>query len=177
QIKNFLGHLRAGLDADHASLGATVESSSESEDDTRAAEAGNRMIVKSILEDCDASRRGLEPGDELVSFAGRPLANVNNYKNYLGLYPKGWRMPLVYRRENEKRETLARLMGVQRGGGEDGRPRPPMPRPRGPQPPQQPKGPPSPALKFYEAKKGFANFYFNRQERDRLLAAFRKHGD
>src|SRR5947208_980283 len=35
----------------------------------------------------------------------------------------------------------------------------------------------APALKFFEAKKGFANYYFNRQERDRLLAAFRKHGD
>ena len=39
------------------------------------------------------------------------------------------------------------------------------------------QGPPSPALKFYEAKAGFANYYFNKLERDRLLAAFHKHGD
>ena len=34
-----------------------------------------------------------------------------------------------------------------------------------------------PAAKFYEAKPGFANYYFNKQERDRLLAGFQKHGD
>ena len=35
----------------------------------------------------------------------------------------------------------------------------------------------SPAAKLYEAKPGFANYYFNRQARDRLLDGFRKHGD
>src|SRR5262249_10143411 len=43
--------------------------------------------------------------------------------------------------------------------------------------PPAPPGPPSPAAKFYQAKAGFANYYFNKQEQDRLLAAFRKHGD
>src|SRR5262249_16047136 len=37
--------------------------------------------------------------------------------------------------------------------------------------------PDSPATKLYEAKPGFANFYFNKQERERLLGAFKKHGD
>jgi hypothetical protein len=144
---------------------------------------GSRMLVESILEDSDAFRRGLEPGDELVSFAGRPVTNVNHYKNVLGIFPKGWRLPLVYRRNNEKKEILVRLMGVQRQQLDDsGRPRPspdepprpgPRPRPETPRPAQKP----SPAAKFFEAKAGFANYYFNRQERDRLLAAFRKHGD
>src|SRR5947199_406932 len=30
---------------------------------------------------------------------------------------------------------------------------------------------------YYKAKEGFANYYFNEQARDKLLAAFKKHGD
>jgi S1-C subfamily serine protease len=180
QIKNFLGHLRAGLDTDHASLGAIIRNKEED-----GVQSG--MMVTNILDDCDARRRGLDQDDELVSFAGRPVANQNQYQNVLGLFPKGWRVPLVYRRNNEKHEILVRLMGVQRQElGEDGRPKPQQPLP--PRPPRSPErrspaprdsGPAkeSPAAKFYEAKPGFANFYFNKLERDRLWADFRKHGD
>src|SRR5262245_49427559 len=77
QIKNFMGHLRAGLDADHASLGATVYEKFEAETGT--------MVVGSILEDSDARRRGLDRDAELVAFAGRPMGNVNEYKNVLGV--------------------------------------------------------------------------------------------
>ncbi|MCS7045292.1 MAG: trypsin-like peptidase domain-containing protein, partial [Gemmataceae bacterium] len=70
QIKNFMGHLRAGLDADHASLGALIA--------TQADKAGlGRMVVTQILEDSDVYRRGLDYDDELVSFAGRPISSVN----------------------------------------------------------------------------------------------------
>jgi serine protease Do len=187
QIKNFLGHLRAGLDADHATLGARVESDLDAEEGST-----NRLVVRSVLEDSDAARRGLDSGDELVSFAGRPLSTVNQFKNVLGLYPKGWRVPVVYRHENdrkevERREVLVRLMGVQaqeiRDQNEEAPPdQPPMPpgQPPGPKPgrpaPHKPI-PNSPAAKLYEAKPGFANYYFNKQERDRLLDGFRKHGD
>src|SRR5262249_58583379 len=84
QIKNFLGHLRVGLDTDHASLGASMES--EGEDG-----AQSKILVKSII-DSDARRRGLEVGDQLVSFAGRPMKTENQYKNGQGLYPSGWRL-------------------------------------------------------------------------------------
>jgi serine protease Do len=43
--------------------------------------------------------------------------------------------------------------------------------------PGAPKGPPSPAAKYYEAKEGFANYYFNKLEQDRLLKGLRNHGD
>jgi S1-C subfamily serine protease len=167
QIKNFLGHLRAGLDTDHATLGATIRSDSEDEG------ALPRLVVESILEDCDARRRGLDIDDEIVAFAGRPMSSVNQYKNVLGLFPKGWRLPLVYRRNNEKHEILVRLMQLQQSQlPEEGN----KPRPRpGPPRPQPAKN--SPAAKLYEPKPGFANYYFNRQERDRLLAGFKHHGD
>ena len=165
QIKNFMGQLRAGLDTDHASLGALF--GSEGDDGPVA-----RMVVQNIL-DCDAHRRGLDVGDQLVSFAGRPMAgaSVNQYKNVLGLYPKGWRVPMVYRHEadgkSEKREILVRLMGVQRQE-QPGQPGPPGGPPR-PKPPVN-----SPASKLFEARPGFANYHFNKLERDRLLAAFHK---
>jgi S1-C subfamily serine protease len=170
QIKNFMGQLRCGLEADHASLGAGVESESEEG-------ALSKVIVKSIIE-CDSRRRGLDVGDQLWSFAGRPVTTVNQYKNVLGLYPRGWRVPIEFRRENdnktvEKKQALVRLMGVQRQELED-KTNAPKPAP-GPAAPQRPV-PDSPAKKFYEAKPGFANFYFNKQQRDRLLGEMRKYG-
>jgi serine protease Do len=171
QIKNFLGQLKAGLETDHASLGALFQSESEDE-------ALPKIVVTNII-DCDARRRGLDIGDQLLAFAGRPMSTVNQFKNVLGLFPKGWRMPLVYRRENEKmterREILVRLMGVQRQElpGADGQPPQPGPPPP-PRPQPRPAGKPSPALKFYEAKPGYANYYFNKLERDKLLGVFKK---
>jgi hypothetical protein len=83
-------------------------------------------------------------------------------------------MPLVYRRENDKREILVRLMGVLRTDLATGQvPEQPKPARPGPARPVVT----TPASKFYEAKAGFANYYFNKVERDRLLAAFKKHGD
>jgi S1-C subfamily serine protease len=182
QIKNFLGHLRGGLNVDHATLGARVRTDEE-----------GKMIVDRILESSDAYRRGLREDDEIISFAGQPIRSTNQYKNVLGIYPKGWRLPLVYRhteegKANEVREALVRLMGVL--PAEQPQPqrpqRPERPRPGEPPIPipmpgqeKKPKGPPkdNPATKLYEEKEGFANFYFNKLERDRLLAAFKKHGD
>lgn len=172
QIKNFLGHLKGGLDTDHASLGATVRTVQEEG-------VGEKMMVNAMLEECDVARRGLIPGDELVSFDGRPMGSVNQFKNVLGVYPKGSRVPLVYRHENKKKEVLVRLMGVlaqeidDNGKPKDGDEKPALPAPKK----KAAVKPQGPAAKLYEAKPGFANYYFNRQERDRVLSGFRKHGD
>jgi S1-C subfamily serine protease len=168
QIKNFMGHLRAGLDTDHATLGAVVLSGNTEEG------TSTKLEVANIIEDSDARRRGLDEGDELVSFAGRQLTSVNQYKNVLGLFPRGWKVPLVYRRNNDKREILVRLMQLQQTQNNDAAPKPrPRPGPPRPQPPPRK----SAASVYFEAKPGFANYYFNKVERDRLLAAFRKQGD
>src|SRR5207248_90365 len=132
----------AGLDVDHASLGAFIENKPE-----ETGQSG--MIVSQILEDCDAHRRGLDLNDELVSFAGRPINNRNHFQNVMGLFPKGWRMPLVYRHDNVKHEILVRLMGMQRQEmSDDGRPKPPQPAPQARPPAPIPD---SPAKKLYEA--------------------------
>ena len=168
QIKNFLGHLHAGLDADHASLGALVTTQTDKE-------GLGRVIITSMLEDSDVARRGVELDDELLSFAGRPITSVNHYRNVLGLYPRGWRVPLEYRREQSRKDVLVRLMGVQRRAlDEANQPKEEAPKAKGP---VVPKGPPSPAAKYFEAKDGFANYYFNKLEQERVMKAFRLHGD
>jgi S1-C subfamily serine protease len=171
QIKNFLGHLRAGIDADHATLGASV--GTQSEDAPLA-----QMVIKQVLDDSDAARRGLREGDQLLRFAGRPITSTNQYKNILGIFPKDWRLPVAIRRNNQQQEMLVRLMGnmpTERetspmGGG---------PRPKGgaPAPVPAPKGGSSEASKLLEMKKGYANWHFNVIERDKLLAAAKRHGD
>jgi S1-C subfamily serine protease len=161
QIKNFEGHLRAGIDTDHASTGFLVAE--------RAEDGAAKMVVTEILDESDAARRGIGRDDLLISFAGRPMESVNHYKNVLGIFPRGWRVPLKYRENNETKETLVRLMGVLRKEiAEPGKPNGDKPQPAIAAPP-----PPPPAVaKLYEAKPGFANFYFNKQERNRLLKTF-----
>src|SRR5262245_50892108 len=177
QIKNFMGHLRAGLEADHASLGAMLGSEAEEE-----GLPGVRLLVKTILPTSDVYHRGRDLGDEVISFAGRPLTPPNQFKNILRTFPRGWRVPITFRHEFEKdgkreefkRDTLARLMGHIRqeirnpGAKEDDQP---MPQPGAP------KSVPGsgPAAKLYEERAGYANYYFNKLERDRLLAAYKKH--
>jgi S1-C subfamily serine protease len=101
QVKNFLGQLHSGRIVDHATLGATA-----------TVDADGRVVVGEVLETSDAYRRGLRYGDEIVSFAGRPIDTVNGFKNTLGILPKGWRVPLSYRRDGQRHEVLVRLAGV-----------------------------------------------------------------
>ena len=145
QIKNFLGHLRAGLDTDHATLGASVTTQTE--------QTGiGRMEVTSILEDSDVARRGLNLGDQILTFAGRNITSVNHFKNVLGLYPRGWRMPMEFRHDTERKEVLVRLMGLQRKeikGADDRRSNQRSSRRRSS---SRAAGPSGPAAKFYRAE-------------------------
>ena len=170
QIKNFMGHLRAGLDADHASLGALVKTEAENN-------GLGKTRVTVILEESDAYRRGLDQEDQILTFAGRSITSDNHYKNILGIFPRGWRVPLEFQRGDGstavRKDVLVRLMGVQRKELPDD----------APQPKEQPKiqlpkggGAQGPAAKYYQPKEGFANYYFNKLEKDRLLDALKKQG-
>ena len=192
QIKHFLGCLRSGRIVDHATLGATVA----------AAEDG-RVLVDNILETSDAWRRGLRYDDEIVSFGGRTIGSQNDFKNALGIFPKGWRVPLVYRRDGKEAEILVRLSGVhgeeeliskvqrpprpqqpprpkEGPDGQKERPRDGQPRPLPQLPipmPQQPPQIPAEAAKLIKARPGYANYYFNELNRDRVWSAFAAQGD
>jgi S1-C subfamily serine protease len=144
QIKNFLGCLKSGRIVDHATLGATVAMS----------ERGS-VRVSNILDTSDAFRRGLRYDDEIVSFAGRPIDSPNAFKNILGIFPKGWRVPIEFRRDGQQHSALVRLTGVhgdeelaqllsRRPQQEEIPPDGPQPRPGQPGRPQRPGGPPQP---------------------------------
>ena len=90
QIKLFLDHLKSGRLLDHATMGATF-----------ATNELNEVRVSNILGSSDAYRRGLRFDDELIRFGGRTITSVNEFKNVLGIFPKGWRVPLTYRRGAE----------------------------------------------------------------------------
>ena len=179
QIQNFMGYLRSGRIVDHATLGATVTS-----DET------GKVIVSNILESSDAYRRGLRYGDELLSFGGRRIGTVNGFKNVLGIYPRGWRVPISFLHDGEQIDTHVRLSGVhstdelvskiQQAPKPDPKPGEDPPKPPGPpgRPPmaKAPAVPPEIA-KLLEKRRGYANFYFNRLNRDRVWSQLNSETD
>ncbi len=171
QIKHFLDHLKGGHVVDHATLGATVRTG-----------ADRIVLIDSILEQSDAYRRGLREDDELVSFAGRPIGSVNQYKNILGIYPQGWSLPLVYRRDGKKQEIVVELRALHRASELKPKAAPKAPRPKSKDKP----GPgddadkssgvklpeeklPDEYKKLHVKKAGYANYHFNQQEQQRVL--------
>ncbi|MEX2112757.1 MAG: trypsin-like peptidase domain-containing protein [Pirellulales bacterium] len=196
QIKNFLGHLKSGRVVDHATLGAVVRSSGD-----------GRVVVDDILEHSHAFRRGLHYGDEVLRFGGRDITTVNAFKNVLGIFPKGWRVPLTYRHRGETYDVLVRLRGVHataelaelaaagsKGEHEpepgkpkdEGKPQPDKPvpddAPEGPRPrARSPHGEPAPlpevVKQHYTKKRDFVNYYFNQLHRDRVWKSFVSRGE
>jgi len=186
QISNFLGYLHSGRVVDHATLGARVSSDDQ-----------GHVVVNEVAETSDAYRRGLRYDDEIISFGGRTISTPNGFKNAMGIYPRGWRVPLSFRQNGKRHDVLVRLAGLH--GREEllevteGRKsRMPMPVPKpGEKPGDEPKPneiptppghPPMPNANaepvpevieaHFEAKRGYANYYFNRLHRDRILAAW-----
>lgn len=181
QVRHFYGVLSSGRLVDHATLGATVETDRE-----------GRVAVDAILEGTDAFRRGLRYGHQIVSFGGRSIDTVNGFKNVLGIFPDGWRVPIAFDTSDGRIETrvrLERLHGEEelielvqgpatapsRPDGEEG------PDGEGPSPDEgDPHGSDSAAeaevspsvAAWYEPRRGFANFFFNRVHQDRLLAPY-----
>ena len=190
QVSHFLDHLKSGRVVDHATLGATVTS-----------DADGAVVVDTILEQSEAYRRGLRTGDEIVSFADRTIRSVNQFKNILGIYPKGWKLPLTYRRDGQKTDIVVRLRGLHRAAelmpqrdrpGQPPRepnPEEPDPEDRAPKeregddPQAPPPGfrigpqPPEEYAHMYVPRQGFMNYYFNELERERTVAAIARLGD
>ena len=146
-------------------------------------------MVDDILEESDAYRRGLRYGDEIVSFGGRPVSSVNAFKNVLGIFPKGWRVPLVFEHRGERSEILVRLRGVHREAElaemvesrTQGRARKRQAatrarraeaatRTHAKRASGTPSSAPLPEIvkKHYIAKPGYVNYYFNQLNRDRV---------
>ena len=194
QIKNFLGSLKSGRIVDHATLGARVANDEQ-----------GRVVVSDILDDSDAYRRGLRYGDEIVTFGNRPIHTANGFKNVLGIYPKGWQVPLSYRRSGKLNDIFVRLAGVHseqelidkltgRKAEEVPQPKPedkspdqppgqkPADEPEKRPPPRSPhahKAAPMPEIvkQHFENRRGYANYYFNKLNRARVWNKFISRGD
>ncbi len=181
QIKHFMGYLHSGRIVDHATLGATVDDDEE-----------GRVVVSNILESSDAYRRGLRYSDEVVAFGGRAIDSPNAFKNVLGIYPKGWRVPLSFIRDGVRHDVHVRLAGVhareellakiQQAPPEEA---PPKKRPgkddqpkdeEQEKPPANPHGEPvkvpDELQQYVKERSGFANYYFNELNRTRVWNAF-----
>lgn len=185
QVMNFLGYLKSGRIIDHATLGATVSTDTE-----------GRVVVTNILSTSDAYRRGLRYGDEIISFGNREVTTVNGFKNILGIYPRGWSIPLSYRREGKRHDIVVRLAGVhsrrellEKSGNAPIPPSPeekpkegeekkdgekPAPKPKPPIPGHGDKNeakPPEQWKHLFAEKTGYANYQFNQANQDRLRKA------
>ena len=167
QIKYFIDHLKSGRIVDHATLGATVSTDDQ-----------GRVVVGNILESSDAYRRGLRVGDEIIRFGDRPIGTVNQFKNVLGIYPKGWRVPLEFRREGDVQRILTTLEPLHDAAqlielvqGKPAKiPALPDPEKRPSENPLLPATPPAVEIpkdvaRWIEKRSGYANFYFNRHYR------------
>jgi len=178
QVQYFLGDLKSGRIVDHAALNAVVSADRE-----------GRVMFDDVLGTSDAFRNGLRYNDELLRFAGRVIDSPNTFKNLVGIFPKHWRLPVTVRgRDGTRHELLIRLSGLH-GENEllemtEKMIEPPIApdkdgKKSGGHKPPDADGSRSPfipdAVKpFYEARRGYANFYFNRVERDRVLKNLRE---
>ncbi len=194
QIRHFLGDLKSGRIVDHASLGAVV-----------ATDQSGRVMIDDVLTTSDAYRQGIRWDEELIRFAGRTINSANTFKNALGIYPAGWRLPVTVRgKDSRRRDLLVRLTGFHGEAELSELTRqalePPIPPEKQGEPGEQgesdkqrgddshedanddtetPKQKvlerpvPEFAKPYYEKQRGFANYHFNRLERDRVLAAWR----
>lgn len=174
QIENFISHLKGGRIVDHATVGATVSSNSEGE-----------VRISEILESSDAFRRGLRFDDEITRFGGREIQTVNQFKNVLGIYPNGWRVPITVVRDGSEFETIVRLSGVhsaerliEKVQGPPPSELPPENAPRKRQSERQDlSSTPEEFASMFVARRGFANYYFNKLQRNRVWSGFIRHGD
>jgi hypothetical protein len=158
QAQLFLGHLKSGRIVDHATLGFTVGSEN------------GRVVVTNILESSDAYRRGLRYGDEILRLDQRDITSVNQLKNILGIYPTYSRLRLRYRQEQQTIDTWIRvaplhsaeeLQEIANGKPEEA--------PSEEEPDSTPQTIDDPLSDRFEKRNGFANYYFNRVELDRVL--------
>lgn len=182
QIKLFLDYLKSGRIVDHATIGATV-----------ATDEQGVVRVASILEDSDAWRRGLRYDDRVVSFAGRSIKTVNQFKNVLGIFPKGYRVPISFSRDGVESSAIVRLSGVHSAeeltGMIEGTDEPKQPEQQQPDKDRPDKDPPkdnppekekpqsteskteiakNPHADLYKQRRGFANYHFNILHRDQV---------
>jgi hypothetical protein len=163
QIKLFLDYLKSGRIIDHATIGATV--ATDDQGDVR---------VSNILETSDAWRRGLRYDDKVTKFAGRSIRTVNQFKNVLGIFPKGFRVPISFEREGAQIETMVRLTGVHSAEKLTEMIEGPEVETKKIESEPNTEGDteePNEHADWYQARRGYTNYHFNKLNRQRVWAS------
>ena len=167
QIQKFIEHLKCGLIVDHGVAEFTVETSGTGE-----------VTVAQVSALSDAYRRGLRPGAQVLSFAGRLLTSANDFQNVMGIFPEGTRLPLTWRDRDGQHEATIRLRPLHAF-----QKAPELPEERQQRPPQDPDQEDGENIKsdettddvpetlkvLFVARDGFCNYYFNEIQRLRLV--------
>lgn len=168
QVLMFINHLKSGRIVDHGRTEFTVGT------------VDDVVEIQQVSELSDVYRRGMRPGDELISFAGRTITSANDFKNVMGIFPEGTRVPVVFRQDDEIQTITTRLSPLHQF-----QKAPPLPmQQKLPEiPKEQEPGksgpadklldtkpqPPKQYEKLFVKKDGFTNFYFNQLNTSRLL--------
>ena len=172
QIQRFIGHLRCGLIVDHGVADFTVATSDAGE-----------VTVAQVSALSDAYRRGLRPGAQVLTFAGRLLTSANDFQNVLGIFPEGTRLPLTWRDRDGLHAGTIRLRPLHAF-----QKAPELPEERRQQPPQDPEQKddqenkpdgtvdevPESLKSLFVGRDGFCNYYFNEIQQLRLLTALKE---
>jgi S1-C subfamily serine protease len=138
QIRNFIPDLLATKLVEHGTLDAGFQ------------DRDGKVVCSTLNLDAPAAEAGLELGDQLLTFEGRPVTYANQFKNMICTLPENW--PAAFRvRKADGRELdiHVRLFGlpynfsVDENGSEDPQQPPPGDgRPGKPDPDPEPKGDP-----------------------------------
>lgn len=176
QVLMFVEQLKSGRIVDHGKVDFTV-----------ATAPGDVVEVQEVSQISEARRRGMVPGDELVSFAGRSLRSANDFKNIVGIFPAGTRVPFTYRGRDGIRRGTVRLKPLHEFEAAPpipgGAPQPRKPDGEDPDEDGSPDGqaadekqpsPPAQYVHLFEEKKPFANFYFNRIHLEETVAPLKQ---
>lgn len=166
QILLFIDHLKSGRIVDHGRTEFTVGT------------YDNTVEIQQVSELSDVWRRGMRPGDELISFAGRAITSANDFKNIVGIFPELTRVPVTFRNDDGVQSVTTRLNALHQF-----QKAPELPPER--QPEERPKleapdkdanlldttpQPPKQYADLFIKKDGFTNFYFNKLKTEALLS-------
>ncbi|MEP3477656.1 MAG: trypsin-like peptidase domain-containing protein [Fuerstiella sp.] len=167
QILLFIDHLKSGRIVDHGRTEFTVATY----DDT--------IEVDQVSELSDVWRRGMRPGDELISFGGRAISSANDFKNIVGIFPENTRVPVTFRNSDGVQSVTTRLSALHQFQKAPALPNGRQPE-EGKNPLQGPEEenkdlldttpqPPDEFANLFVEQDGFTNFYFNQQRVDHIL--------
>lgn len=116
------GQIRRGM------LGVTFDAKGIDEDDAKVwglAPGTTGVLVNSVIEDSGAAAAGIEPGDIIISFDGKPIKEAFDFPRFIADTEPGSEVPIELIRQGE-RMTLSATIGSIDDGGKLAAAKPPV---------------------------------------------------